>query len=156
MFRFDLESGSKGDWFPFQGSKINGTDEKGEPKIEYLEQEKDAGRVKIRLADSEQMERIHAQTRKKIYEYVHNPKTRSMERVSSIEQTPEQEKKERELIWDYAIEDWEGILDTKGQPIPCTPENKMKLMNVPIFARFISRCLQLLSEKTDKAELEKN
>lgn len=155
-FRFDLDSGSKGDWFPFVGSTINGSDEKGEPKIEYLEPEKDAGRVKVRLADSEQMDRIHGQTRKKVSEYVHNPKTRQMERVFSFEQTPEQERRERELTWDYAIEDWENILDGQGQPIPCTPENKLKMMNIPVFARFISRCIQILSDKTGKAELEKN
>jgi hypothetical protein len=153
MFKFDLEGGSKGDWFPFFGSKLKSD---GSGEYEYLEPEKDAGRVKIRLADSETVERIYAQTRKKSVEHIYNSKTRSMERLSYVDQTPEQEKKERELMWDYCIEEWENILDSKGKQIPCTLENKLKLMNIPMFARFISRCLQILSEKTDSMALEKN
>jgi hypothetical protein len=152
-FKFDLESGSKGEWFPFFGSKLKSD---GSGEYEFLDPEPDSGKVKIRIADMEEVEKIHAVTRKRVSDNVFNPKTRSMERLVYVDQTPEQEKKEREMIWDYAIEDWEGILDAKGKPIPCTLENKMKLMNIPVFARFIGRCLQLLTEKGDVQNLEKN
>ncbi len=144
--KFDLNA-STGEWFPFFGSKI-----KPDGEVEYLEPEKDAGRVCLRIADPDTLEKIQSQTRKRIAENVFNPKTRQMERITYFDQTPEQEKKERELIWDFAIQSWEGILDTKGQQIPCTLENKMKLMNNPLFARFVGRCLQLISGATAEAE----
>jgi hypothetical protein len=150
MIKFDVDSGSKGEWFPFFGSKV-----KPNGEIEYLEPEKDAGRVRVRLANSETMERIQAQTRKKAAEFVFNPKSRQMDRVTYTEQTPEQEKLERELIWDHAIQEWENIFDSNDNPIPCTLENKMKLMNNQQFARFIGRCFELLTG-TDTTISEKN
>jgi hypothetical protein len=81
-----------------------------------------------------------------------------MERVPYFDQTPEQEKREREMIWDHAIQDWQGMLDKGGKEIPCTLENKMRLMSIPQFARFVSRCLQLITGASEvRAEgAEKN
>ena len=141
-----------GEWFPFFKSEV-----RPDGEVEYSEPEKDSGRVCLRIADSDTLERIQAETRKKVSENVYNPKTRAMERVAYFDQTVAQEKRERELIWDHAIVDWEGILDSAGNPIPCTLENKMKLMNVPLFARFVGRCLQLISgaaEETKETEIK--
>lgn len=150
--RFDLD-GKQGEWFTFFGSEI-----KEDGTIVYLEPEPKAGRVSLRVADPETIESIHSQTRKKISEFVYNPKTRQMERVTYFDQTPEQETKERSLLWDYAIVDWEKLLDKAGKPIPVTLENKLKLMNNPMFARFIGRCLQLMTNVAAerKEDLEKN
>jgi len=150
--QFNLEK-SIGEWFPFFGSEI-----KADGEIDYLPPEKDAGRVCIRIADGQTMEAIHAQTRTRKAEFALNTKTRQMERVPYIDQTPEQEKIERELIWDHVIQDWEGLLDIAGKPIPCTLENKMKMMNIPVFARFVGRCLTLITGGAEekKAALEKN
>lgn len=150
--QFDLNV-SIGEWFPFFGSEI-----KPDGEITYLEPEKGAGQVCVRIADAETIEKIHAQTRKKVAENVLNPKTRTMERLIYFDQTPEQEKKEREMIWDHAIVEWKGILDMKGKEIPCTLENKLKLMNIPVFARFVGRCFQLIGGNTEekKAAAEKN
>lgn len=150
--KFDLSTGI-GEWFHFFGSEI-----KSDGEIKYFEPEKDAGRVCLRLTDPETLEIIQSETRKKAVEHVFNPKSRTMERLSYFEQTPVQEKKERELIWDFAIKAWEGILDTSDQQIPCTLENKLKLMNNPQFARFVGRCLQLISGATAEAKVaaEKN
>lgn len=150
--RFNLNK-SIGEWFPFFTSEV-GTD--GE--IKYNEPEKDGGRVQLRIADAETLEKIQAETRTKTAAFVKDKETRQMVRVPYIEQTPEQEKREREMIWDHAIQSWEGILDVNGAPIPCTLENKMKLMNVPVFARFIGKCLTTLSGATaeKKAAVEKN
>ena len=38
-----------------------------------------------------------------------------------------------------AIIAWENLLDEEGKPIPCTLENKLKLMKHPQFARFMGR-----------------
>jgi len=138
--KFDITGKSNGEWFRFFRSEIK---ENGD--VTYLDPEDDAGKVCLRIADPETIESIQAQTRKKVTEFVHNPKSRQMDRVTYYDQTPAQEKKERELIWDYAIADWQGILDKDGNEIPCTLENKLKMMNIPIFARFVGRCLQLIT-----------
>lgn len=148
--KFDLSQSSAGEWFQFFGSEL-----RPDGEIKYLEPEKGAGKVCLRIADPETLEIIQSETKKKAVEHVFNPKTRQMERLAYYEQTPEQEKKEREMIWDFAIKAWEGILDTSGQPIPCTLENKMKLMNNPQFARFVGRCLQLISGATEEAQKAK-
>lgn len=153
MFKFDLEKGgSKGDWFAFCESKIV------DGKTEFLEPEKDAGRVCVRVVDSETLERIQAQTRTKKAEFVKDRDTRQMVRVPYVDQTPEQEKRERELIWDYAIVDWEGMLDVNGKEIPCTLENKTKMMNIPMFARFLGNCFEAISGNAEKEKesAEKN
>jgi len=138
--RFDLSGETQGEWFRFFKSEIK---ENGD--ITYLDPEPDAGRVRIRIAGADAIEGIRSQTRKVIKEFVLNPKTRAMERVEYEDQTPEQKKKEGELIWDHAIQAWEGILDKDGNEIPCTTENKVKLMNIPQFARFVGRCLQIIT-----------
>ncbi len=138
--RFDLSGDAQGEWFTFFCSEIK---ENGD--ITYLDPEEGAGRVCLRIADVDVIERIQGQTRKKVSEFAYNPKTRAMDRVQYYDQTPTQEKKERELIWDHAIQDWKGILDKEGNEIPCTTENKLRLMAIPQFARFVGRCLQLIS-----------
>ena len=148
--RFDLSNEAQGEWFSFFGSEIK---ENGE--VRYLDPEEGAGKICLRIADPEVIEKIQAQTRKKSAEFALNPRTRQMERVSFYEQTPTQEKKERELIWDHAIVDWKDILDRDGEQIPCTLGNKLKLMNNPQFARFVGRCLQLITganAQTSEAE----
>lgn len=147
--QFDIEN-IGGEWFTFFESEIQPNGE-----VKYLDSVEGAGKVCIRIADPETIEKIESQTRKKISEFVFNPKTRQMDRVVYFDQTPEQEKKERELIWDFAIVDWKDLLDAENKPIPCTLENKMKLMNNPRFARFVGRCLQLISGmKVEQAAVE--
>lgn len=138
--RFDLSGETQGEWFKFFGSTIK---ENGDTV--FLDPEADAGKVCLRIASPEVIESIQAQTRKKTAEFALNPKTRAMERVVYFDQTAAQEKKENELIWDHAITGWEGILDKDGNEIPCITENKQKLMNIPQFARFVGRCLRLIS-----------
>lgn len=151
--KFDLTQNSTGEWFPFFGSET-----KADGTVNYLPPEKDAGKVQIRLADTETVERIQKETRSKVKEWLWHPKTHQPYRGEAWEQSPEQQKKEREMIWDHAIQSWEGILDKDGNAIPCTTENKVKLMSIPMFARFVGRCLELLnlSEAERKAALEKN
>lgn len=148
---FDLDS-SQGEWFRFFESRIN---ERGE--FIYDDPTPDAGRICIRSIGPF-LDRIQAK-RKRKFEWVLNPSTRSMERVGYYEdQTPEDLKKEREDIWDYAITGIEDFFDVKGDPILCTRENKVKLMTFPVFDRFVARCLQTLSASgvKTKEEAEKN
>lgn len=153
MFTFDLDGGSKGAWFPFVGSKITDQlDEKGNPVIEYFEPEKDAGRVQVSLLDAEILDEIYSKTRKPRIDFVKNPDSRKMERVDSFTQTAKQKREEFDLTWDAAIKDWKGILDKSGKEIPCTYENKLKMMKIPVFARFITKCLDDLNKEKENSE----
>lgn len=144
---FDINTGA-GEWFPFFGSRI-----KQDGEIEYFDPEPGAGSVCLRIADPDVWEKIQSETRKKVSENVFNPKTRAMERIVYFDQTPAQERKEREMIWDHAIVGWKDILDANGKQIPCTLENKMKLINNPQFGRFVGRCLQLIGEAKEAAKV---
>ena len=61
-----------------------------------------------------------------------------------------------ELVWDYSIVAWSGLIDDKGIPIECTTENKVFLMRNHIgFARFVAEKLGELSEGyAERLELE--
>ena len=153
---FDLND-SAGEWFPFQTSSVRLTD--GETVFD--EPVEGIGRVKLRPLTSDIIEQIQRDTTKKIVEHVVNPSTRKMERVTSFDQTPEQKKKDQTLTWDHIIMEWENkapFLNNDGTNIECTTENKMKLMEKPVFARFVGRCLQTISGAVGdaKAAAEKN
>ena len=63
-----------------------------------------------------------------------------------------------EILWDYQIVNWH-ILDPDGNEIPCTLENKLKLMGYSTeFADWIIKCLNQLAadEKKRLERLEKN
>lgn len=140
----DLDA-REGEWFPFFESKINSRGE-----TEYEEPKEDAGRVCVRSLVP-YFEEIQAK-RKRKHEFVLNPTTRQMERVSFFEEPGvEQARKERDDAWDYCIVGLENFFDAKGNEITCTRENKLRLMSLPVFDRFIARCLQLLSESGVKA-----
>ncbi len=136
---FDLDA-EQGEWFYFFGSHIDPNT--GETIFE--EPVLDA-RVQVRSMAPFFEERI--KTRKKGVEHVYNPKTRAMERISYISDLSIGEAQaERDDAWDYAITALENFKDRKtGNVIPCNRENKLKLMKVPVFDRFIARCLQLLA-----------
>jgi len=130
---------NRGDWFTFCESRIN---EKGE--VIFDDPKPDAGRVCIRSI-APILEEIQAGKKRK-YEFILNSSTRSMERVGYFEEdTPETRKKEWGDVWDYAITDIENFFDQAGNPIECTRENKIKLMKVPVFDRFVARCLQVIA-----------
>ena len=148
---FDLDA-HEGEWFPFFESRLNGTG-----AVEYLDPREDAGRVCIRSL-TPYFDKLQS-TRKRKHEFVLNQATRQMERVGYFEEPgAEQNNREREDAWDYAITGIENIFDAKGNEITCTRENKLRLMALPVFDRFLARCLQLLAESGVKtAEVqEKN
>lgn len=144
---------TQGEWFPFFSSHIDPIT--GEPI--YEDPTPDA-RVQIRSIGPFIEERMAK--RKKIAEHVYNPKTRAMERISYFaEQTSDELRAERDDLWDYAITGIENFKDSKtGELIICTRENKLKLMKVPVFDRFVARCQQLLASSgvKEKEESEKN
>jgi len=137
---FDLDRQTEGEWFPFFESHVN---EKGE--IVYDDPKPNAGRVRIRSLTPiiEQKQ----EGKKRSFAFVLNPQTRAMERVGYFEEVSlEQAKNERDDVWDYAITGFEGLYDAKGNEIACTRENKLKLMAIPMFDRYVGKCLRMLSD----------
>jgi hypothetical protein len=53
-----------------------------------------------------------------------------------------------ELLWDYSITDWTGLVDDDGTEIPCTPEKKVFLMKNHVgFGRFIGDKMEKLASE---------
>jgi hypothetical protein len=94
------------------------------------------GGVKLReLSPSEaiRIDKITTKKRKKVVggtlQYIDNVDTKTAHR----------------LTWDFCIQSWKAIkLD--GNEIPCTTDNKSKMMNVTDFAKWVVEKLEELSE----------
>ena len=150
VFNADKE---QGDWFSFFESEIN----LKTGDVEYHDPVEGAGRACIRPM-APFWESRQAQKEKKS-EFVLNPKTRAMERVEYFkEQTAQEEIEERNDAFDYGIIEFENFYDGKGSLYECTRENKLWLIHIPVFDRFIARCFELQQNaKTARTEaLEKN
>jgi hypothetical protein len=143
----DLDLQEEGEWFFFFTSTI---DSKTGDVI-YDDPDPKA-RVKVRAMGPFLEKRLSA--RKKQVEHVLNPKTRAMERIEyHCEPSLEEIRAERDDTYDYVIQDFEGFQDSRTKKvIECNRDNKLKLMRLPVFDRFIARCLQLLSDAGVKKE----
>ena len=144
---FDIDKTQDGEWFAFFESSQN---KKG--KITYHDPKpEEKTRVCIRSINPVFEKQISE--RKKKYEHVLNPETGKMERIGFYEDlTAEQAKEQNNDVWDHAIVDWQQITDKTGKEIPCTRENKLKLMEIPAFDRFVARCLEILQDATTNAQ----
>lgn len=153
VVEIDLESVDEGEWFFYQDSHF---DHEQQDWV-FSEPSKTA---KIRVRRMQPFIQKRLQKQKKEAEHILNPKTRSMERITYYkDQTPEEAQKNIDDTWDYVITGLEGFKNKKtGKDIECTRENKLKLIEVPAFDRFIAHCLKLLegSEAKRKEEAEKN
>jgi hypothetical protein len=146
---FDIDA-SQGEWFYFRNSTLDPNT--GEPIFD--KPEKDA-RVQIRSMTPFFEGKISAKN--KAIEHVYNPKTRAMERISYIPDISVAEAQlEREDAWDYAITGIESFKDKEGNIITCTRANKLALMKVPVFDRFVALCLKTLAEAGVKKEQEES
>jgi len=143
----NLSAGEQGEWFYFFESHID----QATGEVIYADPVTDA-RVQIRRL-SPFIEKL-MEGKKREFQNVLNPKTRAMERISYYpDLTPEQAQKEREDTWDYVITGIENFKDSgTGKEIACTRENKIKLMALPVFDRFVARCLQILSNSGIEAK----
>jgi len=131
--RLDLENLNPGVFFPF--------DEDGDDK----------SGVTIRLANGETLDKINKKCSKKKVEF------RRGQRHEIVE---ENEELRSQMLWEYVIVDWKGLIDDKtGGEIPCTKENKSKFMRGSVkFSGFIGECVEKLTEDTEgyQEDLEKN
>jgi len=149
---FDFKE-SEGDWFDFFESHVDF--KTGE--IEYDDPVPGTGRAcfKSTLPFIKEYEK----KRKPQHKFVLNEKTRQMERVNYYEPlTPEEEQEYLDNLYDYAITGLERFFDSEGNALACTRENKLKLAKVPVFDRFMARCLELRANasRVRTAASEKN
>jgi hypothetical protein len=134
----------EGSWFTFFNSRV-----RDDGEIEYDEPAENAGRFCLRSM-TPFIDEYYA-GRKNESEFVFNKKTRAMERVTyAKDMSAAERKKFTDSMWDYVIVNWEGMLDKAGKAIPCTKENKVKLMTIPAIDRFVSKCLKVLSDDAVK------
>jgi hypothetical protein len=136
---FDLDAKeSEGDWFDFFESHIDL--DSGE--IIYDDPKPGTGKACFRSVVPFLEKCIEARKRK--HQFVLNPKTRSMERVEYYEPLfMEEQKKQNEDMYDYAIVGLERFFDAQGNALECTRENKLKLSKVKVFDRYMARCMEL-------------
>lgn len=137
---------SEGEWFEYFTSHI---DQKTGDVV-YGESTPNA-RVKIRSTAPFLEERLKKQ--KRTEKIVHNPKTRSMERVPYFQEpTTEEMMRETDDMYDYAVMDLEGFRNKKtAETIECTRENKIALRHNQVFRRFFERCQQILHGDSEEA-----
>lgn len=134
---FNLDE-TAGDWFDFFESRVDL--KTGE--VTYDDPKPGTGRVCLR--NMAVFMRKRQRSRKKEHDFVLNTNSRAMERVEYLKpQTAEEEAQEREDAFDYAITGLEDFFDGKGKPIKCTRENKLELLAIPVFDRFIARCFEI-------------
>jgi len=108
------------------------------------------GSVTIRVCAGDDLRAIRKQSSKKKVEY---------RRGQRIEYPDTNEVVENELLWDFCIVDWDGVLDKNGGNILCTKANKVLLMGKsPSFSKFVGDKLSILAEleEEEKEVLEKN
>ena len=153
MTLFNLDIEDHGDWFQFFSSKFD----PATGEVVYDKPEEGAAEFRIRNMAPFWEERWRG--RKKQYKMVLNPSTRAMERVGYYEDLPADETQtENDDAWDYAITGIKDAYSAPDVPIECTRENKLKLLDMPVFARFMNRVFQIISEAgvKQKEDSEKN
>lgn len=147
MTVFNLEAVKSGTWFQFRESTVDPATK--EPV--FKEAVKGAGEILLRSVTPfirKQIMSADVQTKPVVNQF-----TRRME-FAAVERTAEQKQKDSDDMWDYAIVDWKGFLDGKGKPIPCTRENKLAMMDVDRFVRFVNYALGAIDQYTEAKEKE--
>jgi len=124
--------------------------------FEVTEKGKTVSWVKVRSSSNEAMDSIREQCITTEIEYKKTSKHGPLQR---FENQKTDDKKLRELLWDYTIMDWGGFFDKDKNAIPCTTENKIRFMSKwPAFYSFVDKCLEKLTPDVNEAikESEKN
>jgi hypothetical protein len=96
------------------------------------------GGVELRVLNKDALDDINRKCFKKKVEY------KKGQRYEFVEPN---EKLNMEMIVDYTITGWAGVTDKDGAIIPCTLENKVKLMNGSMFfTQFYSAKMEILNQ----------
>ena len=120
------------------------------PPTWFEHPEDEEARVCLRVASGEDMNQIVKETTTKRFEW----RRGTRQEIEDVD-----EDKRSDLTWQACIVDWEGLYDNEDNPIPCTDENKIKLMlGSPPFSRWIVECLDKLTDNHQQTQesAEKN
>jgi hypothetical protein len=157
MLEFDLKDPGEGIWFPYRQSEVDPDDRE---KIIWKDvNEKENGKFHIRSIEPYIEERLKKESKLTRYEFVLNPKTRAMERVAfTPEKSFDEKMEETQVMFVYAILDWEGVGVKGGSVLEVSDENKKRLARNPEFVRFFDDCQKKLKEQSSeyKEQSEKN
>ncbi|HDM78814.1 MAG TPA: hypothetical protein ENG51_20485 [Deltaproteobacteria bacterium] len=97
--------------------------------------------------------RIRPLTPKKYRELRNRCTSHQWKRGQLVEKVDED--KLNEMVNDWIIADWEGIVDATGKPIPCTKENKQVLLdNFTEIAAFVNDMALKVAEQAAKSREE--
>jgi hypothetical protein len=153
MTLFNLEKEDQGDWFAFFSSRFD-------PATgEVIYDKPEEGAAEFRIRNMQPFWEDIWEGRKKEHKMVVNPLSRSMERVGYYEDLPADEaRKENDDAWDYSITGIKDAFSAPGVPIECTRENKLALIEMPVFVRFVRQVFEIISEAgvKQKEDSEKN
>jgi hypothetical protein len=100
----------------------------------------DGGRIQIRIPTMSDWKGIRRQTVRKKVEFKKVEGTAGRFEFEEVN-----EDLQNELFWDMAIVNFENFTN-KGVLIPCTKENKIRLMANAKFAKFFSESFKTLTE----------
>jgi hypothetical protein len=117
---FSTKDPNPGVWFKF---------DKNDPE---------SGEIRIRAVNQAKRSEIQKKCVKKKVEYKHGQR---------FEYTDTKDDLFSEMLWEYSIAEWSGLVDDDGKELVCDTETKVFLMQNNVgFARFVSDCLDKLNE----------
>jgi len=144
MAVFNIEELNPGAWFDFDGDDVP---------------ESERGRVKVRAYDQEIITEIAEKYLERKVEYKRKSKRGELQRIEYLDVSKDNQRKQKEDLWDFIVMDWVNFYDALGSEIPCTRENKVLFMSKnPAFYQFVDKCLERLTPDVNEEveEAEKN
>lgn len=121
------------------GTKLSMTDPNPGIWFKFDDNDPESGEVAIRPLNPAKREEIRKRCVKRRVEYKHGQR---------FEVDDVNDDLYSELLWDYSITGWNGLVDDDDKEIPCTAENKVYLMKNHVgFARFIGDKMERLAEE---------
>lgn len=114
--------------------------------------------IELRLLDRHETTSLFKKANiKQTAEFKVNPQTKQLERVTYLESDLEKDIAFSDLMLDATITNW-NFIKPDGEAIPCTKENKIKIVNAPHIRTWIDDCIATMKEgeKKKKEDEEKN
>ena len=129
------------------------------PVTRFFWEDGDKEWVDLRLASDSDTEKLRKKAGIKMKtEYRRDARRGQLQRLEYLDADEEKLGKFAELLNDHVISDW-CLLTKEGEKIPCTTENKIKLLRgSPKFSEWIADCLEKLrlDTKTQEDKERKN
>jgi len=111
-----------------------------------------------RLTDQDRLKFIRETRNLRKHEFVLNPDSKRMERVSYVDTDLDEEVAFQDKVTDHMIVNW-NFCEADGTEIPCSKENKLLMMNgSEVFKTWIMKCIETMEKdiKERKESEEKN